>query len=150
MAARALNWYQRLGLNKWYTNFRLEHSVRKNRTTFSDVPLLPESFHWNDPKSSLRRRHSTPPVGFDNAWAGCNAGYPKSRVPFTFQPKFPESCCKWETTKVSNDGLSYPGTALEPGTLGSSLLTSRKTPVEFLQKHVTLRHRHPPSYKIYF
>ena len=102
MAARALNWYQRLGLNKWYTNFRLEHSVRKNRTTFSDVPLLPESFHWNDPKSSLRRRHSTPPVGFDNAWAGCNAGYPKSRVPFTFQPKFPESCCKWETTKVSN------------------------------------------------
>ena len=33
------------------TNFRLEHSVRENRTTFSDVPLLPEIFRWNDPKS---------------------------------------------------------------------------------------------------
>ena len=60
MAARACNWYQRLGLNKWNTNFRLEHFVRKNRTTFSDVTLLPEIFHWNDPKF---------------------------RVPFTFQPE---------------------------------------------------------------
>ena len=33
------------------TNFRLEHSVRENRTTFSDVLLLPEIFRWNDPKS---------------------------------------------------------------------------------------------------
>ena len=32
------------------------------------VPLLPKIFHWNDPKS---------------------------RVPFTFQPEFLESCCKW-------------------------------------------------------
>ena len=35
---------------KWNANFRLEYSVRKNRTTFSDVPLLPEIFCWNDPK----------------------------------------------------------------------------------------------------
>ena len=25
---------------------------KKNRTTLSDVPLLPEIFHWNDPKRS--------------------------------------------------------------------------------------------------
>ena len=35
---------------KWNANFRLEYSVRKNRTAFSDVPLLPEIFCWNDPK----------------------------------------------------------------------------------------------------
>ena len=33
-------------------------------TTFSDVPLLPEIFYWNDPKSP---------------------------VPFTLQPDFPET-----------------------------------------------------------
>ena len=36
----------------------------KNRTTFSDVPLLPEICRWNDTKC---------------------------RVPFTLQPEFPES-----------------------------------------------------------
>ena len=35
------------------TNFGLEFSVRKNRTAFSDVTLLPEIFRWNDPKSSV-------------------------------------------------------------------------------------------------
>ena len=54
-------------LKKWNTNFRLEHSAGKNRTTFSNVPLLSEIFLWNDPKS---------------------------RVPFTFKPDFPETCCK--------------------------------------------------------
>ena len=34
MAARAWNWYQRSGLNKWNTNFRLEHSVRKTGLPF--------------------------------------------------------------------------------------------------------------------
>ena len=34
-------------------NLRLEYSVRKNRTTFSDDPLLPEIFCWNDPKKSF-------------------------------------------------------------------------------------------------
>lgn len=29
-------------LKKWTTNFRLEHSLRKNRTALSDVRLLPE------------------------------------------------------------------------------------------------------------
>ena len=60
----------KIALKKWNTNFRLEHSVRKkkNRTTLSDVPLLPEIFHWNDPKS---------------------------RVPFSFQPNFPDTFCTW-------------------------------------------------------
>ena len=31
-------------------NFGLEHSIWKNRNTFSDVPLLPEIFHWGDQK----------------------------------------------------------------------------------------------------
>ena len=57
----------KMALKKWNTNFRLEHSVGKNRTTFSNVPLLSEIFLWNDPKS---------------------------RVPFTFKPDFPETCCK--------------------------------------------------------
>ena len=34
----------KIALKKSNTNFRLEYSVRKNRTTFSDVPLLPEIF----------------------------------------------------------------------------------------------------------
>ena len=55
-------------LKKWITSFRLEYSIRKNRTTFSHVPLLPEIFHWEDPKS---------------------------RAPFTFEPDFLEYFCKW-------------------------------------------------------
>ena len=50
-------------MKKWNTNFRFEHSVRKKY-----VPLLPEIFRWDDPKS---------------------------RVPFTFQPGFPETFCEW-------------------------------------------------------
>ena len=37
-------------LKKWNTNFHLERSVPKNRTTCSDVPLLPEIVGWNDSK----------------------------------------------------------------------------------------------------
>ena len=33
--------------------FRLKHSVRKNRTTFSEIPLLVEIFYWKDPKSRV-------------------------------------------------------------------------------------------------
>ena len=40
----------------------------ENMTTFSDVPLFQEVFRWNDPKS---------------------------RVPYTLPPDFPESVCKW-------------------------------------------------------
>ena len=58
----------KMALRKWNTNFRLEYFVRKNRTTFSDVLLLPEIFRWEDPKSG---------------------------VPFTFEPHFPENSCKW-------------------------------------------------------
>ena len=32
------------------TKFRLENSVRKNKTTFSDAPLFRDIFHWEDPK----------------------------------------------------------------------------------------------------
>ena len=52
---------------KWNMDFCLEDSIRKNRTTFSDVPLLPEIFCWNDPKS---------------------------RVTYIVQPDFPETFCK--------------------------------------------------------
>ena len=45
-------------------NFCLEDFNRKNRTTFSDVPMLAEIFRWNDPKS---------------------------RVTYIFQPDFPET-----------------------------------------------------------
>ena len=37
---------------KWNAKFRLEYSFRKNRTSFSDVPLLPEISCWNDPKKA--------------------------------------------------------------------------------------------------
>ena len=56
----------KMALKKWNTNFRL--SVRKNRTTFSDVPLLTDIFRWDNPKS---------------------------RVPFTFKMDFSETFCKW-------------------------------------------------------
>ena len=53
----------KMALKKWNTNFRLEYSIRKNRTTFSDVPLLSGIFRWEaDPKS---RVPFTPvPTGF--------------------------------------------------------------------------------------
>ena len=62
-----LKLFLKMALNKCNTNFRLEYSVRKNRTTFSDVPLLQEIFRWNDPK--------------------CH-------VPFSFLTDFPETFCK--------------------------------------------------------
>ena len=52
----AAKWQQRpetgikLALKKWNTNFCLEYSIWKNRTTFSHVLLLPEIFYWNNPK----------------------------------------------------------------------------------------------------
>ena len=57
----------KMAFTKWNTNFRLEHSDRENRTTFSDVPLLPEIFHRNDPKRS---------------------------APLTFQLGFPQTFCQ--------------------------------------------------------
>ena len=41
------------GIKDGWMNFCLEDSIRKNRTTFSDVPLFPEIFRWNDPKSRV-------------------------------------------------------------------------------------------------
>ena len=57
----------KMAFKKWNTNFCLEHSDRENRTTFSDVPLLPKIFYRNDPKRS---------------------------VPLTFQPDFPDTFCQ--------------------------------------------------------
>ena len=34
----------KMALKEWNTNFRLEYSIRKNRTTLSDVLLLPKIF----------------------------------------------------------------------------------------------------------
>lgn len=57
----------------------MEPSTRKNRTIFSDVSSLPEIFRWNDPKS---------------------------RVPFTFQPEFPETFSR-NGKQVNNQLISY-------------------------------------------
>jgi len=43
---------------------------RENGTTFSGIPFILENFQWNEPKS---------------------------RVPFTSQPGFPEFFGKWKT-----------------------------------------------------
>ena len=37
----------KMALKEWNTNFRLEYSIRKNRTTLSDVLLLPKNFPGN-------------------------------------------------------------------------------------------------------
>ena len=50
--------------------FPSESFQRENRTTFSEVPLIPEIFQWNEPKTC---------------------------VLFTFQPEFPEFLGKWKT-----------------------------------------------------
>ena len=59
-----LNPVSKMAFNKLNMDFCWEYTVQKNRTTFPDVPLLPEISRWNDPKS---------------------------RVPFTFQLDFPEN-----------------------------------------------------------
>jgi len=71
----------KIALKKWKSNFRLEYSVRKNRTTFSSVPLLPEIFRWIDLKS---------------------------HVPFTFQPDFPETFCTGKQPIIKHDsGMKF-------------------------------------------
>ena len=45
------------------------------QTTFTEIPFIPENFQWNEPKS---------------------------RVPFTSQPEFPEFFGKGKTISVSN------------------------------------------------
>ena len=63
-----------MALKTWNSNFHFR-IVRpeKQGLTFSDVPLLPEIFRWNDTKN---------------------------RVPFTFQQNFPETFCKCLTANV--------------------------------------------------
>ena len=41
-ARKGLKLVSTMVLKKWNTNSRLQHSVRKNKTTLRDVPLLPE------------------------------------------------------------------------------------------------------------
>ena len=50
--------------------FPLGSFHRENETTFSGIPFFPEIFQWNEPKS---------------------------HVPFTTQPEFPEFFGKWKT-----------------------------------------------------
>ena len=78
----------RMALKKWNTNFRLEYSIRKNRTTFSDVPFLPEIF----------RREDT-----------------KSRFPFTFQPDFSENYSVNNQWEPSNHGHERESVLRNPG-----------------------------------
>ena len=59
----------KMALKKWNANLYLQYFVRKDRTTFSDVPLLPEVFPLERSKPG--------------------------RVSYTYQPDFPESFCKW-------------------------------------------------------
>jgi len=47
---KGLKLVSKIALKKCNMNFCLEHSIKKSRTTVSDVPLLPEMFHWNEPK----------------------------------------------------------------------------------------------------
>ena len=49
-SANAWNWYQRW-LWRMVHEFAFQYSVRKNSTTFSGFPLLPDISLWNDPKS---------------------------------------------------------------------------------------------------
>jgi len=55
---------------RWNTYFPLGSFYRKNGTTFSGIPFVPENFQWNKPKN---------------------------RVPFSSQPEFPEFFGKWKT-----------------------------------------------------
>ena len=66
-----------MALKKWNTNFR---SVKKNKSTFSDVLLLREIFWWNDSKS---------------------------RVPFTSQPDFSETFLHMVNKSAQRD-FPYP------------------------------------------
>ena len=70
------------GFEEMDHGFPFGYSVRKNRTTFSDVPLLPEIFWWNDPKSlacAAGVRAPKFPLPLPRLTT-------KSRVPFTFEP----------------------------------------------------------------
>ena len=61
---RYQRWFEEMPGSRMESRANLEHSVYRNSTTFSDVPLLPEIFRWN---------------------------VQKSRVPFNFQPDFLQS-----------------------------------------------------------
>ena len=60
--------------HKWNGHFPSESFQRENRTTFSEVPFIPEIFQWNEPKTC---------------------------VPFTSQQEFPEFLGKWKTPNIT-------------------------------------------------
>ena len=68
-------------IKKTLRNPYMEHGVpsenflRETGTTFLEVQFFPEIFHWNEPKT---------------------------HVPFTTQPEFPESLGKWKTPSTTD------------------------------------------------
>ena len=61
---KGLKLISKMALKKWNTNFHVEYSIPKNRTTFSDVPLLPVIFCWNDQKGVFHLLSNRIPVQF--------------------------------------------------------------------------------------
>ena len=61
--------------------FPLGSFHRKNGTTFSGIPFIPENVQWNEPKS---------------------------RIQFTSQPEFPEFFGKWKTLCMSRSFFLLP------------------------------------------
>ena len=61
---KGLKLISKMALKKWNTNFQVEYSIPKNRTTFSDVPLLPVIFRWNNQKGVFHLLSNRIPVQF--------------------------------------------------------------------------------------
>ena len=70
MAVKSLELENPCETRKWNRHFPSESFQRENRTTFSEVPFIPQIFQWNEPKTC---------------------------VPFTSQPEFSEFLGKWKT-----------------------------------------------------
>ena len=70
----SLSWAFRKRFNCWEHKFPSESFQRENRTTFSELPFIPEIFKWNEPKTC---------------------------VPFTSQLEFPEFLGKWKMPPAS-------------------------------------------------
>ena len=103
--------------------FPLGSFHQDNRTTFSEVPLFPEIVQWDEPKS---------------------------HVPFTSQPEFPEFFGKWKTPMVIDNSPSWTeqlGNGLLSLTMDSHRIGARNSPKqaknEIIQQKiysVNLRH----------
>ena len=90
-AAKAWNWYQRW---LWRNGTRISvwnTPSRKNGTTFSDVQLLPDSFHWNNPKLVWFWVGG----GGGGVEVGANSKLGAYSNKYGIHPDFPEPFCKW-------------------------------------------------------